>query len=411
MLHIRLIILHALCSLFLEIRVDLSRGVSKQTNKRKPAEDLDDNWGTRPKRGIQQLKSRKNNMPYNEIINITANPIGHDVMMYEENSDFNPKLVTSHQDKLECAGQIFATRLIERSAWNVKGCHLKDNTSAFVTFKDCNRCNGNEYKADEGKNKFTGYQKLAEYVLCNGMAEELIKESKETEEMFDSLGLVYGDSEEVAAEAGISVATPTSSNAPTTHQTGPVVTETNVQLTRGTNISPCETISFLASSPTVKHNDDTRHTETEQDANLIYSAVTPTAHNTCPYEHADKSAQPTTIDIIQKRKEVKEVRKRVSEKLDHARTTYITSEDMWKRDQAINFYNTLRRWLLQLAGDIMSIRKFDPEEVNCAIAEFEGSMAELLESEDDHDEDDTQFHMKMVASWVVEVKRKFLVGS
>ena len=147
-----------------------------------PTPTTSESLSSRPKRAVQQLKDRTENLPYKEHKLPGSNPIGMAVT-YSKNTNFKARLV---EDKYLCAGQAFAKQLIERPEWNVKACRIDEGRSDFVIYKECHFSNSNEWDAKEGVGKFTGYHKLAKYLYQKGKVEELAKSSMELKDILVS---------------------------------------------------------------------------------------------------------------------------------------------------------------------------------------------------------------------------------
>jgi hypothetical protein len=377
---------------------------SDNTKKHKPNDSL----GARPKRGVQQLKENKN-MPYMEKIHVASIELGYHVFGYNDNVFFKPKHIIDHKDKLECAGQAFAKQLITQPEWNVKVCHLEDDTSAFVIYKDCNNCNLNERNAEEGKTKFTGYRQLAGYVFSKGM-EKMLNQKEEVKKVFDDLGLSCSDEErttnrapEGAAAAVTTTAAAAAAAVPQQHQATILTPPKRASLQYSTNEESARNHAHVPPSETAN-----RHASISPIA--VNQSSTSQQTSTAPNPSVEVTAQPNTDDVIKKRNELKVVKTKVQGELARYRTTYISNEDSWKRDTGVYFYRMLSNWLVRQAGDKMSIRKFDGNELTTVITEFESTMADLMSSEESNEDDDAKFHMNMIESWVAEIKDKYPVA-
>ena len=130
-------------------------------------------------------------MPYAERLDVGSNPVGMPVGSYSINPDFKPKSIKTDEEKRVCAGQAFVKFLTEnnRAEWIVRKCQDENGNWDYVTYKGCNRCNSKEQEAIEGKDKFTGYDAVAKFVLKTGLRDELIKKSKDIVDLFKTLGL------------------------------------------------------------------------------------------------------------------------------------------------------------------------------------------------------------------------------
>lgn len=378
-------------------------------------------------------------MRYIEEVNVGSIDLGYHVTSYNLNSSFNLKRV---EDKHECVGQAFAKQLMTKPEWNVKLCYFEDSKSAFVTYKDCNKCNSNELNAVEGETKFTGYRRLADYVYSTGLVNKLIRE-KEVKDIFHELELSCSVEEPKSAvlttgraSEGGAAAVPQKHLATMRLAQRESITSANVLTTETTNhhasISP-----FIAyESSTSQHSltatpeegrggaaaaavPQREPTVAETRQNQARTNVLPTntpnhhasvspflAHEPSATQHPSTASNPS--DMIEKRHALRAGNRKVKEKLAHYRATYISNDDQWKRDTGVLFYRMLSKWLLLQAENTMSIRKFDCTELNKRMDEFEMFMDDLLASEKSDEEDDAKlFHMKMIESCVKELKDKF----
>jgi hypothetical protein len=376
-------------------------------------------------------------MRYTEVVNVGSIDLGYHVTSYNLNSLYNPKRI---EDIRECVGQAFAKQLITKPEWNVKVCYFEDDKPAYVTYKDCNKCNGKEQNAKEGTTKFTGYRRLADYVYSTGLVKKLIQE-KEVKDIFHDLKLSFSCSEEEPKSAVLTTGRASEGGAaavPQKHlatmmlaQREPI-TRTNVLATETTNhhvsISP-----FIAYEPSTSQHSITATSEEERGGgrggaapivaetrqNQARTNVLPTdtpnhhasvspflAHEPSATQHPSTASNPS--DMIEKRHALRAGNRKVQEKLAHYRATYTSNDDQWKRDTGVLFYRMLSKWLLLQAENTMSIRKFDCTELNKRMDEFEMFMDDLLASEKSDEEDDAKlFHMKMIESCVKELKDKF----
>ena len=143
-----------------------------------------DNEQARPKRVVQQLKSKFINLPFIHHLSVPLgnNRNGSNVISYTINSGFKRELVKTNEQKLECAGQIFARDLVKKNKWKVRACNLNGNDWDMVTYNV-------EADALEGKGKFTGYASLAQYMFQSGLAEMILEKSKEADAMLTQLNL------------------------------------------------------------------------------------------------------------------------------------------------------------------------------------------------------------------------------
>jgi hypothetical protein len=110
------------------------------------------------------------------------------VVTYEKNAAFCPEKVVAKKDILVCAGQVFARTLLEKPEWIVLYCQIDPNRWDFVAYKDCHMCNSAMLDAKEGENKFTGYEKLADFVFQTGQDKALVKDPVEIK-ILKKLGL------------------------------------------------------------------------------------------------------------------------------------------------------------------------------------------------------------------------------
>lgn len=314
-------------------------------------------------------------MPYKDILDLKG--IAPDVMRYDKNVDFKPNLVQTEKGKRACAGQAFATLLITQQEWNVKA---KEDPADFVVYKDCNKCNFNEYSAVEGKNMFTGYEKLANYIYKNGMVATVTKGSKEVQDILASIGLSCRDSNSadlrLSREENAALVTPP--------VTPPVPRDATARANHGTTAI-------------------TGQSETENPS----TASNCRSSNRTPNAASLPTPEISFEDFINKQKEIMLQSKQVCAKIDHARTTYTGNDDVtiFIRDKAVNFYNTLQRSLTNMAGEREHIKCYKPESIQVPIDAFENYLEELTKSEDELRID---FLKRIIESLVEETRDRFL---
>lgn len=115
-------------------------------------------------------------MKYREDLESNLEAVGRNIFEYKENPEFNVRLLMTRGDKLACFGQFIARELkitLDGVGWNSKYCEVGNDEWEFVVFRGCNNCNENMYNAVEGETKFTGYAKLAEFIIRDGLEKHL----------------------------------------------------------------------------------------------------------------------------------------------------------------------------------------------------------------------------------------------
>jgi hypothetical protein len=352
------------------------------------------NSTSRPKRGLTQLKEGNKYKPYKEEWEHSSNPVGHNVR-YTRNVNFRPNLVKSKKDKHECAGQAFTVQLNKRQGWNVKA----TSSDGFVLFKNCNMCTSSEQSAKEGRDKFTGYSKIADFVYKSGMVSELVKGSKELKDILQSLDLSCTDVEQPSEESE------TAQNTNTTNQPSeglvdpPSVENTATRTSQLREMTASDVANPTATVPTVLAGNTSRSNGNEVNQLAIEQNQPRSSSN----NHVG-SVFESTVHQLNK---LKQVRKVVSEQLAHARTTYIGANELFKRDASVNFFNTLDNCMLKLAY-INTTNQFKLEDIQVAIKAFEDMMTDLTKSEEEGDENGIRFHERIIKSLVESTKNTFL---
>ena len=111
--------------------------------------------------------------------------------------------------------------------------------------------------------------------------------------------------------------------------------------------------------------------------------------------------------FLKKQEELRHQKRYVHEKICHARTAFIGLDDVtiFKRDKAVDFYNTLDRSLTTIAGERERIKCFKTENIQIVINAFETCVEELTTSED---ESEIEFSKRMIISLVEETRDRFL---
>ena len=302
------------------------------------------NEQVRPKRGVQQLKSKCINLPFIHHLSVPVgnNRNGSNVISYTINSGFKRELVKTNEQKLECAGQIFARDLVKKNKWKVRACNLNGNDWDMVTYNV-------EADALEGKGKFTGYASLAQYMFQSGLAEMILEKSKEADAMLTQLNL--------------------------------------------------SSLRKSATKPADEHDDD-------DEVHRIISppaAIRNTNFTELSETHVPTKNTTTRIDkIITKHKYMMAESRNIEEKLAQARANYAGDDHVWERDVTVDFYNTIRRWL-DLVVENESAFEYYREKVPDLTGTFEESMAVLKASDGNIDLD-----MKIMCNFVKEIKAELL---
>ena len=386
-----------------------SRSPSNEKKKHKPTKQstgasnsssLDASSGTlvRPKRGVQQLLYR--NMPYAERLDVGSNPVGMPVGSYSINPDFKPKSIKTDEEKRVCAGQAFVKFLTEnnRAEWIVRKCQDENGNWDYVTYKGCNRCNSKEQEAIEGKDKFTGYDAVAKFVLKTGLRDELIKKSKDIVDLFKTLGLSCKIDNEVVVQQqqADTVAVSACNNGaknlstPRSVQAAPQAAERAPMIT--TNNGNQNQAAF-----SVENN-------TTAPPPAVAAAITGAALT----DTRDPST-PKDVDMyLEKRKELVKAMKVVKEKFDNARTSFLGDEHNWKHDKMIDFYNTLQRAITGYAKRSSAIRSFEFDNIKRMMEAFDEDMVNLTQAEEKGDENYIEFYQGIIESSIEEAKELFL---
>eukprot|EP00804_Cyclotella_cryptica_P024223 CCRYP_013263-RA/>CCRYP_013263-RA protein AED:0.04 eAED:0.04 QI:100/1/1/1/1/1/2/361/543 len=336
----------------------------------------DDYFGVRPKRGTQQLKDR--NLPYKEKFPVTSNPIGNEVNAYEKNTSFDVKAVTTEKDKLMCAGQIFAKQLIETPAWIVQYCHVGLDQWDFVAYKDCNRCNSTMFHAKEGEAKFTGYEKLAEFVFQTGQDKILVNNSKETKLFLRKLGLL-----KECQDAKIERVTTTASSSG----------RRSLQDTRpnSSNVQP-RSDTLMQQNPYARVNPTVAVQESEDQVKFN--------------SRNDINNHSGFVTVSTGFKQLRQVKKLIDEKLANIKTTFNSASYQWKYDVSLEFYTGLKKWLFDLTAAGSSIECFNANSIQSFIDEFESLMADLVQAEENDDDIDVGINKNLIRALIDESKRK-----
>jgi hypothetical protein len=335
--------------------------------------DPNDYFGVRPKRGTQQLKDR--NLPFKEKLPVTSNPIGNEVIAYENNLAFDPETVTTMKDKLVCAGQVFAKQLIGRPEWIVQYCQVGADHWDFVAYRDCNRCNSKMLHAKEGEAKFTGYKKLAEFVFRNSHYKTLMINSKDVKTFLKNTGL-FEKRGEVKPK---NVTTPASLSA----QRAQEPCHNPFSVSARTHILPPRTANARVTAA------DGLQESTGDDKFTNSSNFN---------SHSDFKALSTGF------KQFRQVKKLVDEKLANVTTSFNSANHKWKHDASIEFYSGLKKWLYQRTGTSSLIVCFNPDNILSFINEFESLMIDLVEAERKNDDMDVGINKNMIRALIDESK-------
>jgi hypothetical protein len=412
---------------FIEIGADLSREVnvtlkkrrlsksslspSNEKKKHKPAKhstgasnssgprnNLGASVGTsaRPKRGVQQLLYQ--NMPYVERPDVGRNPVGNPVR-YSNNLDFKPKLIKTDEVRRVCAGQAFAKYLTENNSaeWIVRKSKDKYGNWDYVAYKDCNRCNSKEQGAVEGKNKFSGYDALAKFVLSKtGLKNELIKKSEEIVDLFKMVGLSCKIDNKVMQQRATTTAASSACNS----------TANNLATPRPVKAAP----RAAENAPMTATNNGNQNQATRSVENN--TTTTPAAAAAITGAAPNDTRDPSSLNhmdfYFEKKEELVKAMKIVQEKLDNARSSFLGDEHIWKHDKSIDFYNTLQRSIKSYSKSSSAIRSFEFSNMQRMLDSFDKDMADLTRAEEHDNENYIEFCQGIIESSIEVAKELFL---
>jgi hypothetical protein len=351
---------------------------------------------SRPKRGLQQLKERNSNKitPYREKLEYSSNPVGHNVS-YVKNPHFKLNSVKSKKDKQECAGQAFTVQLNKRQGWNVKA----TSNDGFVLFKNCNMCISSEQSAKEGRDKFTGYRKVAKFVYKNRKVAELVKGSTELKDILQSLRLSITD------EDLTELATPPNvQNTTTTDQPSEEHVDNSVQnataATCQQHANPTVPIQTGNNNPTLTNTSGSTTTSADE-LNVVDGP-----DNGLTESVIESTSQSDYNSFLKQLNELKQLKQIARDKLAHARTTYIEEKDVFKRDASVKFYNAINNCMLKMAKSCGTTH-FKLEPIQNALQAFEDYITDLTKSEEESDESDIEFYKDIIESLVDKTKTVF----
>lgn len=335
---------------------------------------LDEGWAVRPRRATKLLRD---DMPFKEKCEDTPNPIGRDVVEFVVNPTFKHKEV-AEDDKLNCIGQLLAKELVSKGhRWAVKLCEVKGNWE-LVTFKDCNNLNSQMEAAlagvaeTEGR-AFVGYKKLAEYVMQNGLLENLIKDSSEVKRMIKKL-----------------------------HITKPPAASKVRKLERTTDevspflASPMQHIAKPAASRVGKEEGAAGISNDSLDRDG--REVTNTAADSVDSKVSVVGTVSTSKDVFMlKFEQLQKIDDQISERINSA-TRDSDSESTY-------FYSAIKSWLANKSADISSIENFDEDEIEGIINQFEMTVKKLVTAKECND----AIAVVMYKNWIACLTNKLLL--
>ena len=291
----------------------------------------------RPKRATQQIRD---DMFYRETLDNTSNAIGKDVG-YAENASFKLKRIAAN-DKKYCIGQMIAKELVELKGhrWAVKYCQVNAGEWKFVTFRDCSNSNAKmanavEGRADDGPAKFTGYDKLCDFILKNGLLDTLIKDAGKVNEAIKKFDMM----------------------------------KSNPRMSGVERVAA----SF-------------RSSETNQTLSIR-------PLNECSREQAGESGSPFTKasnrsakgmnfrSTIMIAEQVMQVNRLIKENLCTAEAKLNNNRHKWKYNKTVAFYLGIQKGLARQLKDQPNLEYFESKENQDIIELFETAMAELIDVE------------------------------